>query len=84
MNSTSFVRRSFFALAVAACSLARLDATEEQQLVVAPARSVPIIDRVDVVVVGSSEGGMAAAWKVAKLGAKVLLLTTTKLFSAAR
>ena len=74
MSSASCLRRAFLVLAVTASSLARLDAAEEQQLVVAPARSVPIIDRVDVVVVGSSEGGMAAAWKAAKLGAKVLLL----------
>jgi len=46
----------------------------QERFVSAPARSIPVIDRVDVVVVGSSEGGMAAAWKAAKLGAKVILL----------
>ncbi|MCX7008729.1 MAG: FAD-dependent oxidoreductase [Kiritimatiellaeota bacterium] len=74
MNSSSIQRRCFIAITVAVCSLARLDAAEEQSLIVAPARTIPVIDRVDVVVVGSSEGGMAAAWKAAKLGAKVILL----------
>ncbi len=46
----------------------------ETRFVEMPARTVPVIDRVDLVVVGSSEGGMAAAWKAAKLGAKVILL----------
>jgi NADPH-dependent 2,4-dienoyl-CoA reductase/sulfur reductase-like enzyme len=44
------------------------------RFVEAPPRAVPVIDHVDVVVVGGSEGGMAAAWRAAKLGAKVLLL----------
>jgi NADPH-dependent 2,4-dienoyl-CoA reductase/sulfur reductase-like enzyme len=45
------------------------------RVVESPARSVPIIDRVDLVVVGSNEGGLAAAWKAAKLGARVVLLS---------
>ncbi len=49
-------------------------AAAETHYVATPARSVPVIDRVDLVVVGSSEGGMAAAWKAARLGAKVILL----------
>lgn len=49
-------------------------AAADKRFVEIPARSVPVIDRVDLVVVGSSEGGMAAAWKAAKLGAKVILL----------
>ena len=49
-------------------------ALAETRYVETPARTVPVIDRVDLVVVGSSEGGMAAAWKAAKLGAKVILL----------
>ncbi len=47
---------------------------EPERWVEAPARSVPVMEKVDVVIVGGSEGGMAAAWKAAKLGAKVLLL----------
>jgi len=46
----------------------------ETRCVETPARTVPVIDRVDLVVIGSSEGGMAAAWKAARLGAKVILL----------
>ncbi|MFO7936070.1 MAG: FAD-dependent oxidoreductase, partial [Kiritimatiellia bacterium] len=49
-------------------------ASAEIKYVETPARTVPVIDRVDLVVVGSSEGGMAAAWKAAKSGAKVMLL----------
>ena len=47
------------------------------RVVESPARGVPVIDRVDLVVVGGSEGGMAAAWKAAKLGARVILLNET-------
>mgnify|MGYP003586258367 CR=1 FL=1 len=47
----------------------------QERAVEAPARSVPVIDHVDVVVVGCSEGGLAAAWRAAKLGAKVVLLS---------
>lgn len=62
------------AIALTACLLVLVPAEAQQRFVAAPARPIPIIDRVDVVVVGSSEGGMAAAWKAAKLGAKVILL----------
>lgn len=54
--------------------LATMSAFAENQFVELPARTVPVIDRVDLVVVGSSEGGMAAAWRAAKMGAKVILL----------
>jgi len=46
----------------------------QERFVEAPERTVPVIDRVDVVVVGGNEGGLAAAWRAAKLGAKVILL----------
>jgi NADPH-dependent 2,4-dienoyl-CoA reductase/sulfur reductase-like enzyme len=62
------------AAALAAWCLLPTPAVAQDRFVVAPARTVPLIDRVDIVVVGSSEGGMAAAWKAAKLGAKVILL----------
>ncbi len=54
--------------------LACLAVSAETRYVKIPARTVPVIDRVDLVVVGSSEGGMAAAWKAAKLGDTVILL----------
>jgi len=47
----------------------------QERFVEAPARTVPVIDRVDVVVVGGNEGGLAAAWRAAKLGARVVLLS---------
>ena len=56
------------------CVAAQLPALAADRCIEAPARHIPLIDRVDVVVVGSSEGGMAAAWQAAKLGAKVILL----------
>ena len=49
-------------------------AAEPERHVQAPAREIPIIDRVDLVVVGGNEGGLAAAWKAATLGARVILL----------
>ncbi|MDA3927134.1 MAG: FAD-dependent oxidoreductase [Kiritimatiellae bacterium] len=59
---------------MAAVCLFGFTAVAVERFVEMPARTVPVIDRVDLVVVGSSEGGMAAAWKAAKLGAKVILL----------
>ncbi|MBP7637997.1 MAG: FAD-dependent oxidoreductase, partial [Kiritimatiellae bacterium] len=49
----------------------------QERYVEAPARTVPVIDRVDVVVVGGNEGGMAAAWSAARQGARVMLLNET-------
>ena len=54
--------------------LAASGRAQEPHFVAAPPRAVPVIDRVDLVVVGGNEGGMAAAWRAAKLGAKVMLL----------
>ena len=44
----------------------------QERYVEAPARTVPVIDRVDVVVVGGNEGGMAAAWSAARQGSAVV------------
>ncbi len=60
-----------FCALVASAAAARA----QERFVEAPARDVPVIGHVDVVVVGGSEGGMAAAWQAAKLGARVMLLT---------
>ena len=60
----------FFAVFVGFSALAGA----QERYVEAPARTVPVIDHVDVVVVGGNEGGMAAAWRAAKLGARVMLL----------
>lgn len=49
----------------------------QERYVEAPARTVPVIDRVDIVVVGGNEGGMAAAWNAARQGARVMLLNET-------
>lgn len=60
--------------AVSAAASSAAERTKEARFVESPARPVPIIDHVDIVVVGSNEGGMAAAWKAASLGARVVLL----------
>ncbi len=44
-------------------------------------REIPISAVVDVVVVGGNEGGLAAGWKAAKSGSKVLLLAGQYFFS---
>lgn len=57
-------------------------ATAQERYVESPARTIPIIDSVDVVVVGGGDGGMAAAWKAAKTGARVILLNENTFFSS--
>ena len=42
--------------------------------IVSSARELPISAKVDVLVVGANEGGVAAAWKAARSGASVLVL----------
>lgn len=48
-----------------------------ERYVTAPARPIPVIDQVDLVVVGGNEGGIAAAWSAAQAGARVILLNDT-------
>ena len=45
------------------------------------ARAIPICARVDLVVVGGSEGGIAAAWAAAKAGSSVLVVNGQYFFS---
>ena len=45
------------------------------------ARDIPISAKVDIVVVGGSEGGIAAAWKAAKAGSSVLIVNGNYFFS---
>ncbi|MCX7046547.1 MAG: FAD-dependent oxidoreductase [Candidatus Sumerlaeota bacterium] len=58
------------------------EALAQERFVESPARAIPIIDTVDIVVVGGSDGGMAAAWKASQLGAKVILLNENTFFSS--
>jgi len=74
MAGKSGLNRGGRAVLLAALSLSGWTRAAELRYVELPERSVPVIDRVDLVVIGSSEGGMAAAWKAATLGAKVILL----------
>ena len=67
---------------VIACLLAAGAAAAQERAVESPARTIPIIDSVDVVVVGGNDGGMAVAWKAAKLGAKVILLNENYFLSS--
>ena len=57
---------SFFCFAVQA---------ETQRYVALPARTLPVMDTVDLVVVGSSEGGLGAAYAAGKAGARVVLIS---------
>jgi NADPH-dependent 2,4-dienoyl-CoA reductase/sulfur reductase-like enzyme len=54
----------------------------QERYVEAPARTVPVIDRVDVVVVGGNEGGMAAAWSAARQGARSCCSTRPRFWAA--
>jgi len=74
MNSLNYSIWKWIGVVVAVSWLHMASAATQERYVESPARSIPIMDTVDVVVVGSSEGGMAAAWKAAKSGAKVILL----------
>jgi NADPH-dependent 2,4-dienoyl-CoA reductase/sulfur reductase-like enzyme len=51
------------------------------RFVQASAREIPICAAVDIVVVGSNEGGLAAAWRAAQDGSSVLVLGDTYYFS---
>lgn len=49
--------------------------------VASSARRVPVIARVDLVVVGGNEGAVAAAWKAASLGASAIVVNGNYFFS---
>jgi len=44
------------------------------------ARDIPISAKVDIVIVGGSEGGIAAAWQAAKSGSSVLIVNGNYFF----
>ncbi len=48
---------------------------EVPRFVALPERTLPVIDTVDLVVVGSSEGGLGAAYAAGKAGARVILIS---------
>lgn len=48
---------------------------ETQRFVALPERTLPVIDTVDLVVVGSSEGGLGAAYAAGKAGARVIVIS---------
>ena len=54
---------------------------ELQRFVSSSARDIPVSARVDLVVVGGNEGGIAAAWKAAKAGSSVLVVNANYFFS---
>jgi hypothetical protein len=56
-------------------SLAAILSAPAAELVRSPARDLPVIHDVDVVVVGGASAGVAAAAEAAKAGAKVFLAT---------
>lgn len=54
----------------------------QSRCVISPARPIPIIDRVDLVVVGGSDGAIAAACIAARRGARVMLLNENTFLSS--
>lgn len=48
---------------------------EAQRFVALPERTLPVIDTVDLVVVGSGEGGLGAAYAAGKAGARVIVIS---------
>jgi NADPH-dependent 2,4-dienoyl-CoA reductase/sulfur reductase-like enzyme len=54
------------------CAAARADAARHVAL---PERALPVIGTVDLVVVGSSEGGLGAAYAAGKAGARVIVIS---------
>ena len=57
------------------------DSGQTTRFVRSSSRDIPISAVVDVVVVGGNEGGLAAAWKAARSGSRVMLLTGQYFFS---
>ncbi len=60
---------------------AALAGDSPQRFVPSTAREVPVSARVDLVVVGGNEGGIAAAWQAAKAGSSVLIVNGNYYFS---
>ena len=58
-----------------------LQPTAPQRFVRSSARDIPVSAKVDIVVVGGSEGGIAAAWRAAKFGSSVLIVNGNYFFS---
>ncbi len=56
-------------------------AVAAQRFVRSSARDVPVSAKVDVVVIGGNEGGLAAAWTAARAGSKVLVVGGNYFFS---
>ena len=72
-----------FAIAVGARQADGRDfrAAGPERFVRSSARDIPISAKVDIVVVGGSEGGIAAAWRAAKSGSSVLIVNGNYFFS---
>jgi NADPH-dependent 2,4-dienoyl-CoA reductase/sulfur reductase-like enzyme len=58
-----------------------LQAASPARCVLSSARDIPISAKVDIVVVGGSEAGIAAAWRAAKSGSSVLIVNGNYFFS---
>ncbi len=68
-------------LAVSLSVAASMGVAAEGQAVRSSARSIPVCAKVDLVVVGGNEGGIAAAWAAAESGSSVLLVNGNYFFS---
>ncbi|NLY02706.1 MAG: FAD-dependent oxidoreductase [Rhodopirellula sp.] len=74
--------QAFFAVGLAIVMLpAANGADSPRRFVRSQAREVRVSARVDLVVVGGNEGGIAAAWTAAKAGASVLIVNGNYFFS---
>jgi len=78
-------RRSRAVLAVTAAAIATLACqaglAAPQQFVRLSARDLPVSSKVDILVIGGNEGGLAAAWTAAKAGSSVLIVGGNYFFS---
>ena len=58
-----------------------LQAPAAHRFVRSSARDIPVSAKVDIAVIGGSEGGIAAAWRAAKAGSSVLIVNGNYFFS---
>ena len=69
------MKRRIFALLLCSLFTISVQAEAQQRFVRLPERTLPVIDTVDLVVVGSGEGGLGAAYAAGKAGARVIVIS---------
>jgi NADPH-dependent 2,4-dienoyl-CoA reductase/sulfur reductase-like enzyme len=81
LSTRAGLRAAARAVFAAAVLVAACGAAAAGQFVRSSPRDVPLSARVDLVVVGGNEGGVAAAWKAARSGSSVLVVSGNYFFS---